>query len=76
MEEHLNKSGSKYLIGSHMTIADIVVGSEIMRFVHNTAAVSPKFKESLAQFPKVTEWSNMINMVFGTWFKSQPERPY
>jgi len=37
IEERLNKSSGKFLVAETMSIADIVVGSYIMRFVHNPA---------------------------------------
>lgn len=72
-----NKNSPMNLVGKSMTIADIAVGSYVMRFCHNPALkYGPKFKTALEQFPKVTAWSNMMNMVFKDWMAAQPPRPF
>ena len=77
IEQQLEKNGYPVLVGKSMTLADIAVGSYVMRFVHNPAVTSgPKFKAALEQFPKVTKWSDMIGMCFKEWMATQPPRPF
>jgi len=77
IEKQLVKNGYPVLVGKSMTIADIAVGSYVMRFAYNPAVKSgAKFKQALEQFPKVKDWSKMIGMCFGEWMKTQPPRPF
>ena len=56
-EEYLEKSGGMYLVGDSLTIADIDVGSWLMKLCYNPLnPYKDKWNAALDQYPKTKEW--------------------
>jgi len=57
-EEYLEKSGGTYLVGQSLTVADIDIGSWLMRFCFNPLMpYKEKFGATLDQYSRTKAWA-------------------
>lgn len=79
-EEYLEKyrDSGNFLVGETLSVADIDIGSWLMRFVYNH--LNPHqaaFLKTLDNYPKTKAWGEeTVKSTFKTFFATQPGRPF
>jgi len=63
-----------FLVGNHMTIADVTIGAHILKLCYNRSFPDRVlFQKSLKKYPQVLKWAeNTICGSFKEWFDTQP----
>ena len=65
MEDLLSASSGKFLLGNHMTIGDIIMGSLLMRLCNNNAYEHNLILTTIVnKYPKTKEFSAMMDAEF------------
>lgn len=77
LEKQLTKNqqySRRHLVGMNMTLADIVIGSHILKLIFNTQAIKPQeFLTVLKKYPQTHVWATeTINGTFFGWMQTQP----
>ena len=76
IDEQLKCNGNpNFVVGNHMTTADISLGAFILKYVYNQHQPHRKiYGDELKNFPRVNQWANnTIVPVFGQWFDKEPK---
>ena len=73
MEAKLTKTGKKYFVTDHMTLADIIVFSNLMKLCYNDNYANCHILQAIVEnYPKVKAWAEVMKSDMADFIKNSP----